>query len=305
MTTARCSIPSDRFINRSGSAPVALETTLLAHGVPADAALPLAERLNSLVSGGGADPAVIGLLRGQAIAGMTDAELRELIASDPAKVNTSNLGVALHREQPGATTVSTTVEVAACAGIRLFATGGLGGVHRGYGERLDVSSDLAAIARFPVAVVTSGVKSLLDVEATREALETLGVPTVGFACDAFPAFYIRSSESGLDARFDDVDELAAFVRMELARTGRGIVICNPVPEEHEIPRARWDELLDDAAQRALDAGVSGRDVTPFILGTLHEISGGQTLTTNIELVCSNAALAGRIAAAIARQEATA
>src|SRR5690606_10624096 len=138
-----------------------------------------------------------------------------------------------------ATTVSATMEIAAAAGLRLFATGGLGGVHRGYAQRLDISADLAALARFPVAVVCSGVKSLLDVESTREALESLGVPVVGFGTDRFPAFYRRASEAGVDARFDDPESLAAFLSQELARTGRAVVVANPIPAADEIAERDW------------------------------------------------------------------
>jgi pseudouridine-5'-phosphate glycosidase len=167
---------------------------------------------------------------------------------------------------------------------------------------LDVSSDLMAFTRFPVAVVTSGVKSILDIASTRELLETLGVPVVGFGTDAFPAFYRRSADDArvapVDERFDDVAELAAFVRAELARSRRGIVVCNPIPARHEIAKADWDTWLAEANRRAAAAGTGGRGVTPFILGALHEISSGATLKANLALVESNAGLAARLAAAM-------
>jgi pseudouridine-5'-phosphate glycosidase len=190
------------------------------------------------------------------------------------------------------------MELAAAAGVRVFATGGLGGVHRGYATHLDISSDLLALARFPVAVVCSGVKSLLDVEATREALETLGVPAVGFRTDRFPAFYLRESEADLDARFEEVDDLAAYCAAELARSGRGIVVCNPIPRNEEIDRRSWDRWLEQAARSAAQAGASGRDLTPATLGHLHELSAGATLRANLALVRANAELAGRLAAAM-------
>jgi pseudouridine-5'-phosphate glycosidase len=198
-----------------------------------------------------------------------------------------------------ATTVSATMELAAAVGVRVFATGGLGGVHQDLACNLDVSSDLAAFTRFPVAVVASGVKAILDVEGTREALETLGVPVIGYRTDAFPAFYLRASAARVDARFDDAAELARFVSAELARTGRGVLVCNPIPETEEIPRADWDAWLEQAEDEAEHAGVRGREVTPFMLSRLHRLSGGRTLRANLALVKDNAALAATIAAGMA------
>jgi len=219
-----------------------------------------------------------------------------LTAASVPKANSANLGVLLHWGSHAATTVSTTMELAAAARVRVFATGGLGGVHPDVACHLDVSSDLAAFTRFGVAVVTAGVKSLLNVEGTREVLETLGVPVIGYRTDRFPAFYLRESAARVDARFDEVDELARFVAAELLRTGRGIVVCNPIPEADEISRADWDRWLDEAQAAAEDAGARGRDVTPFVLGCLHRISNGATLRANIALVKSNAALAAQLAA---------
>jgi pseudouridylate synthase len=181
----------------------------------------------------------------------------------------------------------------------VFATGGIGGVHRGYAHHLDISADLAALARFPVAVVCSGVKSILDVAATREALETLGVPVVGFAADDFPAFYLRSGDAGaVDARFDDPSDLASYVDRELARTGRGVLIANPIPASDELNAQDWARWLAEAERRAVAQGAHGRAVTPAVLGALHEVSSGATLTANIALVRSNARLAGAVAASL-------
>lgn len=289
------------LINRALPPAVALETTLLLHGVPKAESRPLAADLARVVSAAGAHPAIVALVRGTPTVGLTDQELDELLNSAKVpKANTSNLGVLIHRRSHAATTVSTTMELAAAAGVRVFATGGLGGVHRGYGTALDISSDLAAFTRHPVAVVSSGVKSLLDVEATREALETLGVPVVGFRTDRFPAFYLRESEADVDARFEDVGELAAYCAAEMARTGRGVVVCNPIPRNEEIDRRNWDRWLEAAARSAQDGGASGRDLTPATLGHLHELSAGATLRANLALVRSNAELAGRLAAAMPR-----
>lgn len=279
------------IVCRVSGPAVALETTLLAHGVPRERSLELFDALERDVRGAGATPALIGVLHGLPIVGMSRADLIELMA-DPVcpKLNTANLGITLHRRSSGATTVSTTMELAAGAGVRIFATGGIGGVHRGYGERLDISADLAALARFPVAVVASGVKSILDVESTREALETIGVPVVGYRTDVFPAFYLRTSRARVDARFDDAADLGRFVDAEMRRTGRGVLIANSIPEADEIHPDRWQAWMAEAERAA--AGAEGRDATPALLAALHRVSGGATLAANIALVRSNARLAG-------------
>lgn len=289
--------------NRASPRDVALETTLLAHGVPRAAAPALARDLAGAVdegSGGAARAAVVGLVAGTPTVGMTDDELTRWLDQRPAplKVNTPNLSVAMHRRLDAATTVSTTLELAAAAGLRLFASGGLGGVHRDPAHRLDISCDLAALARFPVALVASGVKSLLDVEATREALESLGVPVVGYRCDRFPAFYLRESDAALDARFDDPRDLASFLALHTSRAARGVLIANPVPEPHAIDPPTWRRWLDEASGRARTRGVSGRDTTPAVLAELHEVSGGATLRANRALAVANARLAGELAAAM-------
>lgn len=286
-------------------ARVALETTLLLHGVPRPSARDLAHRLASTVRAQGAEPALVGVLHGQPIVGLIDSQLDTLLNADRVlKVNTANLGVIMTRKQHGATTVSTTMELAARAGVSVFATGGIGGVHRVPNQH-DISADLIALTRFPVAVVCSGCKSILDIAATRELLETLGVPVIGYQTDAFPAFYLRESpEPGVgpvDARFEDVAELARYVVAELARTNRGVLICNPIPAEHELKLADWKRWLEDAEQSPRVRSAGARDATPALLGELHELSGGATLAANIELVVSNAALAARLAADIARE----
>lgn len=283
-----------------------LETTLLVHGVPRPDAAPLACRLAAIVRSHGAIPLVAGILHGRPIVGMSNAELQELLAlpaNEVLKVNTANLGVALARRLHGATTVSATMELAATAGVSVFATGGIGGVHLPTASTaLDVSSDLHALTRFPVAVVASGVKSILDVAGTREMLETLGVPVVGFRTDDFPAFYLRKADNAevgdLDARFEDVAALAVFVRRELARTARGVLVCNPIPAEHELKADGWQRWLTEARVIVGASGAQGRDVTPRLLGALHELSGGATLAANIALAESNAALAGQLARAM-------
>lgn len=290
--------------SRASSPAVALETTLLLHGVPNSEALPLYHALSKIVRTAGANPALVGVVSGVPTVGMNEAELGTLLShGNVAKANTSNLGVLLASNSHAATTVSTTMELAAAAGVRVFATGGIGGVHKGFGQSLDISADLMAFTRFPVAVVTSGVKSLLDVAATREMLETLGVPVVGFQCDEFPAFYLRALPNikiDVDASFADITSLARYVDQEMARTGRGVVVCNPIPKTSELDPRQFATWLSEAEAQADAAGASARQRTPAILAALHQISAGKTLKANLELVHSNAALAGQLASAITK-----
>jgi pseudouridylate synthase len=283
-----------RLINRAGPRSVALETTLLIHGVPRGQGRGLATDLAEIVTSRGVQPALMGVVSGMPIAGLTPQELDLLLLAESVpKANTANLGVQIHRRMHAATTVSTTMEICAAAGVRLFATGGIGGVHQGYGTHLDISADLLAFTRFPVAVVSSGVKSILDVPATRELLETLGVPVIGYGTDSFPAFYLRESAAKVDARFDDVDELAAFVGAELSRTGRGVLIANPIASNAEVPRHEWDRWLARANMDADTEGIRGRDLTPFLLERLHMHSQGRTLSANVDLIKGNTAGTGR------------
>jgi len=298
-TALRLGVTFKNLVNRAGPRCVALETTLLVHGVPRGQGRALAAELRAIVAQEGATPAFIGVVSGTPVVGMTEGELDTLFAAESvAKANSSNLGAILCRGEHAATTVSTTMELAAAAGVQVFATGGLGGVHRSYGEHLDISSDLGAFTRFPVAVVSSGVKSILDVEATREVLETLGIPVAGYQSGSFPAFYLRDSTAQVDARFDDVPSLAEFVAFELRRTGRGIVIANPIAREHELARKDWDGWLTEAQGAAQRAGIQGREVTPFVLGRLHEVSGGKTLRANLELIKANTRLAAQVSMAL-------
>ncbi len=286
------------LVNRARKPGVALETTILVHGLPSDRTREAADLFGKAVRDSGASPALVGVVEGAGVVGMSDDELDAMLRRpNVPKVNRSNLGLTMASNAWGATTVSATVELAALAGLRVFATGGIGGVHRGYSTHLDVSSDLTAIASHPVAVVTSGCKNILDIRATREALETLGVTVVGFCCDAFPAFYQRSSDAALDARFDTAEALAEFVRFELARSGRGIVVCNPIPPDDEIPADQWEAWLT-AAQAEHPA--IGRDATPALLESVHRFSDGRTIEANIALARSNASLAGRLASAMHR-----
>ncbi|MEM8757542.1 MAG: pseudouridine-5'-phosphate glycosidase [Planctomycetota bacterium] len=284
-------------IDRTRRPSIAFESTILAHGLPEPHAQALYRDAISIGERCGVQIAVVGLPAGRPTVGMTDGEVLRLLEAERVdKVNTSNLGLAMHAGRDAATTVSATIELAAAAGLPLFATGGIGGVHRGYGARLDVSSDLLALSRFPVAVVASGCKNLLDVSATREALETLGVPVVGFRTDRFPAFYTRESDPpvGVDGTFDEAEDLAAFLTAELERTGRGVLVANPIPEADAVSPDEWAAWLAEAETSA--AAAIGRDVTPDTLARLHTVSGGRTLSANIALARSNTDLACRLAA---------
>ncbi|MEO0511886.1 MAG: pseudouridine-5'-phosphate glycosidase [Planctomycetota bacterium] len=282
-------------IRTAGPRVVALETTVLTHGLPRERGRTLINAIRGACKAGDAIPAFTGLIGGTPIIGLDDDELDALLANpDVQKINTANLGIAMHRGQDGATTVSTTLELAAQAGIQVAATGGIGGVHRGYATALDISSDLAALARYPVAIVSSGAKSILDVEATREVLETLGVPVVGYRTQSFPAFFQTSSERECDARFDDERDLATFVARELRRTSRGLMIANPIPAEHEIARNDWDKALkhlERFQQR-------GRAATPAMLATIQRAFGERLIEANEALLLTNIALASRLAGMI-------
>lgn len=279
---------------------LALETTLLLHGVPRHEALALHARLAAEISARGAEPALVGVLAGRPIVGMSGGDLAALLAHDHVpKVNTATLGLTLHRRGHGATTVSATAELAARAGVRVFATGGIGGVHRELSQRPDISADLAALARFPVAVVASGCKSFLDPPATRELLESLGVPVIGYRTDRFPAFYCADGHAGVDARFDDPADLAHYLDAELSRTRRGVLVCVPPPADSAIDPARFEGWLTQARDQTPHA--SGRDLTPAILQALHRVSGGATLRTNLDLALNNARVGADLAVALARR----
>ncbi|MFI4892184.1 MAG: pseudouridine-5'-phosphate glycosidase [Phycisphaerales bacterium JB058] len=288
-----------RLINRAKAPAVALETTILVHGLPPEQALAVGEQLENAVKESGSNPALIGVVDGSPVVGMTHDELKRLTdAGSVPKLNTSNLGHALFARSHGATTVSTTMELAERSGIRVFATGGIGGVHKDYHLTPDISADLFALTRHRVAVVTSGCKNILDIPATREMLETLGVPVVGYQTDVFPAFYQRRTDLPVDATFDDASELADYLAFELARHKRGVVVANPIPEADEIDQNQWDEWLTKAHSLPSVKAATGRDATPALLAEVHRLSDGKTVEANIALALSNARLAGKLAAGL-------
>ncbi|HET7293276.1 MAG TPA: pseudouridine-5'-phosphate glycosidase [Vicinamibacteria bacterium] len=281
----------------AGHAVVALETTLVTHGFPRSEGLELARVLEAEVRERGAVPATIGVLGGALRVGLTANELERLAAGHAEKLGPSNLAARIASGRPGSTTVGATLIAAHAAGIRVFATGGIGGVHRG--SAFDVSADLLALSRHPVAVVCSGAKAVLDLPRTREALEALGVPVLGFGTDEVPAFYSRRSGLPVDARFDSLQELSRAVTTHLALgTGAGVLICNPVPAEEELDAAACETALAESLALAESRGVTGRDVTPFLLEELRRRTGGRSLRANKALLVSNARLAASLASGL-------
>lgn len=281
---------------------VALETTLVTHGLPHPQGLETALALEDGVRSGGAVPATIGVLEGQLRVGLDRAALERLAGDRAApKLNPSNLAAVLASGGSGSTTVAATLLAAAGAGIEVFATGGIGGVHRGAPETDDVSADLAALARHRVAVVCAGAKAVLDLPRTVERLETLGVPVLGFATDEFPAFYRRASGLPVDARFDDPARLAEAVRTHFALgTGTGVVVASPIPAEDEMPRESHDAALAGALAEARERGLRGREVTPFLLDRMHTLTGGASVRANLALLRRNVQVAAALARAMAR-----
>jgi pseudouridylate synthase len=280
---------------------VALESTLLAHGLPPGRNRTVATRLEKTVRAAGVVPATVAVLDGEAIVGLDDAQLDRVCTADLVKLSRRDLGPAYALGRDGATTVAATAALAAAAGVRVFATGGLGGVHRGAADTFDVSADLDVLAETPVLVVCSGVKSVLDIGATLEALETRSVPVLGYRTATFPAFYLRESAYPASWTVSSPTEAAAVARAHFSSVpGRaGIVLANPVPAAAEMPRDRHDALLAAGLALLAERGITGHDVTPALLEHFHTASGGLSVDTNEELVVANAALAAEVAVALA------
>lgn len=283
----------------SGRPVVALESTIISHGMPYPKNVQTAREVEQLIRDGGAVPATVAVLHGLPRIGLDDAEL-DLLGSDEhvRKVSIRDLPYVVARGEHGATTVASTMRLAALAGIRVFVTGGLGGVHRGAEHSMDVSADLTELSLTDVAVVSAGVKSLLDIGRTLEVLETLGVPVITVGSDDFPSFYSRSSGFRSPLRLDRADEVARAMKAkwDLGIAG-GLVVANPVPVEDEIPEAEIGVLIERAVAEADEKGITGAAITPYLLGRIVELSGGESLTANIALVKNNARLGAEIAKA--------
>jgi pseudouridine-5'-phosphate glycosidase len=283
-----------------GRPVVALESTLLAHGLPRPENRQAADDVEAAVRSGGAVPATIAVLDGVPHVGLTAAEV-DRVCADPelAKLGVRDLPVAVALGRSGATTVSSTALLAARAGIGVFATGGLGGVHRHASETFDESADLGALARTSLVVVCAGVKSILDVPATLERLESLSVTVVGYRTDRFPGFYVADSGSPVDWTVDSPAQAAKVFAARRDLAPGAVVVANPLAVDEQLDTGLHDRVIADALAAADAAGARGKDVTPFVLDHLHRASGGATLAVNVRLVLRNAELAGQIAAELA------
>ncbi len=283
-----------------GIAVVALESTIIAHGMPFPRNMEMAFEVEQTVRRNGAVPATIAIFEGQLRVGLSSAELESLArgGADVMKVSTRDIPYAVARRLPGATTVASTMRIADMAGIHVFATGGMGGVHRGGAQTLDVSNDLVEFSQSNVAVVTAGAKAILDLGLTLEVLETNGVPVVGFGTDEFPAFYSRHSGFKVPMRCDTAGEVAALMKAkwDLAMAG-GVVVANPIPAADEIPAEMIEPIVVLALKKAAQLGMSGKDVTPFLLKQIVAATDGRSLNANIALVMNNARVAAEIAVA--------
>jgi pseudouridine-5'-phosphate glycosidase len=280
---------------------VALESTIVTHGLPRPDNLRVAREVEAVVREGGALPATIAVVGGEPRVGLDDQVLESIATRDDVvKCGVRDLAPVIARRGHGATTVAATSLLAARAGIGVFATGGLGGVHRGAGESFDESADLGTLARTPIVVVCAGVKSILDVGATLERLETLNVTVLGYRTDAFAGFYLADSGHPAPWRVDSPEEVAEVMRArEELELGAAIVVANPLPEDEQLDPELHDRVLAEGLAEAAEAGVRSKDVTPFLLERLHRETGGASLAVNARLIRRNAALAARIAAAAA------
>lgn len=284
----------------AGRPVVALESTVIAHGLPQPDNLQLAQQMHQDVIEGGPEPAMIAVMDHKLKIGLSDEDLERLAtASEVRKLSTRDIPIALTTGEIGATTVASTIYAASLVGIPIFATGGIGGVHRGSAESFDESADLTAIANYPVAVVTAGAKSILDLPKTLERLETLGVPVIGYGTDTFPAFYLESSGLPVDQRFDDIKDVAVMLRTkwELGMYS-GAVIANPIPADAALDQTAHDAALNKALETAKREGISGKDTTPTLLAALREETGNASLDANIALIRNNARLAAKLAMAM-------
>lgn len=288
----------------AGVPVVALESTIISHGFPYPSNLECALECERIVREEGAVPATVAVLGGRPTAGLSREQIEFLATAGTERISKASrrdIGFLMATGADGATTVAGTMLIAARAGIRVFATGGIGGVHRGAQQTFDVSADLLELARTDVAVVCAGAKSILDLPLTLEVLETHGVPVLGLGTDEFPAFYSRTSGLGVDASLDSPEQVAQVLtaRREFGLDG-GVLVVNPIGAEHEIDRERLDAWTERALAEAEEAGVHGKDVTPFLLARLHVLSEGETEEANKQLVYGNARMAARIAGALAR-----
>lgn len=282
---------------------VALESTIISHGMPYPRNVETAMAVEAVLRDGGAIPATIAVLDGKLKVGLSPDEIQNLgqLGLDAIKCSRRDLPFVIARRMDGATTVAATMIIAAMAGIRVFATGGIGGVHRGVEETMDVSADLEELANTNVAVVCAGVKSILDIGRTLEYLETKGVPVIGYQTDNLPAFYSRDSGFPVDYRVETAEDIAAAIKAKWAmKLNGGLLIGVPLPEEHAMPKEEIDSVIFDAIANMQQQGISGKETTPYLLGSIVELTGGKSLETNIQLILNNARVAAEIAAQMTR-----
>ena len=287
-----------------GKPVVALESTIISHGMPYPQNVETALLVEKTIRDGGAVPATIAIIGGRLKAGLTPEEIEYLGKKGRAvaKASRRDLPVLVARGEDGATTVTTTMIIAALAGIKVFATGGIGGVHRGAETTMDISADLEELAMTPVMVICAGAKSILDLGLTLEYLETKGVPVIGYGTEELPAFYTRRSGFKVDYRIDSPEELAAAFRAKTEMGLRGgMLVTNPIPEEYSMDPAVINAAIDEAVAECNARGIKGKDTTPFLLARIKDITGGDSLSANIQLVLSNARLAAAVAACLGRE----
>ncbi len=280
---------------------VALESTIISHGMPYPQNVETAINVENLIREAGAVPATIAIINGRLKAGLSHEEIEYLgkKGHDVTKVSRRDMPVVISRKADGATTVATTMMIAAMAGIAVFATGGIGGVHRGAETTMDISADLEELGMTPVMVVCAGAKSILDLGLTLEYLETKGVPVLGYETEELPAFYTRKSGFGVDYRMDTPEELAAvyYTKETLGLKG-GVLVTNPIPEEYSMDADLINNAIAEAVEESKKLGIKGKETTPFLLAKIKEITGGDSLESNIQLVYNNARLAAKTAAAL-------
>lgn len=281
---------------------VALESTIISHGMPYPQNVDMAQHTEQIIRDGGAVPATIAIMNGVIKIGLEKEDLELLAtAENVAKVSRRDLAEVLSKKQIGATTVATTMIAADMAGIKVFVTGGVGGVHRGYEQHMDVSADLEELSQTSVTVVCAGAKAILDLPRTLEYLETKGVPVIGYQTDYLPAFYTSSSEYKLNSRADSASEIAERMKYsQQLKLSAGQLVTNPIPKEHEIPHEEIDAIIEQAIQEADEKGIHGKDSTPFLLSKIVELTGGRSLDTNVQLVYNNARLGAQIAVEYAK-----
>jgi pseudouridine-5'-phosphate glycosidase len=293
--------PAVKAAMMAGEPVVALESTIISHGMPYPQNVETALRVEEAIRETGAVPATIAIIQGKLKAGLTADEIEYLGKKGPAvtKASRRDLPVLVARGADGATTVATTMIIAHLSGIQVFATGGIGGVHRGAETTMDISADLEELGRTPVLVVCAGAKAILDLGLTLEYLETKGVPVIGYGTEELPAFYTRTSGFKVDYRIDTPEELAAAFRAQQEMgLGGGMLVTNPIPEEYSMDPARINAAIDQAVADSQRLGIHGKEVTPYLLARVKELTGGDSLDANIQLVLNNARLAARTANAL-------